>query len=322
MNHKEKRIVILALAMPALLCAVIMLCRIAPNKAESKHSYTDQVYPLERNGIDLYLDCMKADGVKVKDHILLVHGLTYSSHEFDVDYQDYSLVRFLCDNGYAVWRIDISGYGQSEKLHDGFTADSRYASEDICHAIDKILEITGAKNLDLLGWSWGTVTSSLAQQKQSEKIDKLILYAPILSGLGRAGITDDYHENSWKHAASDFQINADGSINESVVDMTVVHIYCSNCWNYDSVSPNGGRRDLCVDPEEQLIDLNSIKRPTLVICGDKDPYMNMPLVEDSVSKLPEGSKLEIIEGASHVMYLEKPYYHLFQNKLIDFLTDQ
>ena len=34
---------------------------------------------------------MKVDGTEPKDNILLMHGSTYSSHEFDIDYKDYSI---------------------------------------------------------------------------------------------------------------------------------------------------------------------------------------------------------------------------------------
>ena len=48
----------------------------------------------------------------------MIHGVTYSSHEFDINYKDYSLVRFLTGEGYAVWRLDIAGFGQSEELYE------------------------------------------------------------------------------------------------------------------------------------------------------------------------------------------------------------
>ena len=36
--------------------------------------------------------------------------------------------------------------------------------------------------------------------------------------------------------------------------------------------------------------------PTLVICGDKDPYLNMDRVKTSLDLLPDGSELQVIEG--------------------------
>ena len=57
--------------------------------------YSYETVPLERNGISLHLDCVKKENTDPSDHILLIHGSTYSSHEFDIDYKDYSLVRRL-----------------------------------------------------------------------------------------------------------------------------------------------------------------------------------------------------------------------------------
>lgn len=287
---------------------------------KDEKTYTDTVYSLERNNIDIHLDCMTSDSVETTDQILLVHGLTYSSHEFDVDYEDYSLVRFLCDHGYAVWRIDIAGYGQSENVADGFMVDSVYASEDVKAAIHKILSVSKADTIDLLGWSWGTVTSAIAENQCADVIDKYVLYAPILTGLGKADISEAFHENTWEHAASDFQMTAEGSIDEKITESDVVNTYCSNCWRYDRASsPNGGRRDLCVDASVELIDLTKIKDPTLIICGNHDPYLNMPLIYDALEKLPKNSELAIIDGASHCAMIEKPYYHTFQQKLVGFL---
>ena len=73
--------------------------------------YITEEYALERNGIVLHLDCTTLKGKEPERNILLVHGVTYSSHEFDINYKDYSLLRFLAREGYAVWRLDIAGFG-------------------------------------------------------------------------------------------------------------------------------------------------------------------------------------------------------------------
>ena len=288
--------------------------------AQSSIEYSDEVYPLERNGIDLYLDRVSVKGTQPERNILLIHGVTYSSHEFDLDYQDYSLVRALAREGYWVWRLDIAGFGNSGTVEDGFMPDSDYAAEDINAAVEKIVEVTGQPRIDLLGWSWGTVTVSRFAVNRTEHINKIVLYAPILCGLGEYEVTEPFHHNTWEHAAEDFQKDANGEIDYSIIDPVIVQMFCSNCWHYDGESsPNGGRRDLCVDNSELLIDLDKIAVPTLVICGDNDPYLDYDLVKESPEHLPEGSKLEIIEGGSHVVYIEKACYRLFQDKLMDFL---
>ena len=284
--------------------------------------YVCTEYPLERNGIPLHLDCMTVKGAEPGKPILLVHGVTYSSHEFDIDYQDYSLVRRLAGEGYAVWRLDIAGFGRSGEVEDGFMPDTDYAAEDINAAMHMIVQESGQEKVDLLGWSWGTVTAGRFAAKYPEHLDRLILYAPILSGLGEAEVTEPFHHNTREHAADDFQRDASGSFDYSITDSVVIEMWCSSCWHYDrETSPNGGRRDLCVAETERLIDLSAITVPTLVICGDKDPYLNYDLVGSVLDYLPEGSVLEIIEGAAHAALVEAPYHRDFQDRIVRFLIN-
>ena len=75
--------------------------------SRSTESFSYNEYPLERAGISLHLDRVAKNGIEPEKNILLIHGVTYSSHEFDINYKDYSLVRFLAGEGYAVWRLEI-----------------------------------------------------------------------------------------------------------------------------------------------------------------------------------------------------------------------
>lgn len=304
-----------------LLMAVTSILQPAAASPEERE-YTQTIFPLERNGISLYLSQTSLSGTQPRKQILLVHGVTYSSHEFDIDYGDYSLVRFLARDGYGVWLLDIAGFGRSEAVEDGFTVDSDYAAEDICAAAEKIRRETGQEQIDVLGWSWGTVTVSRFAARHPEMISQLILYAPILCGIGEYEVPEPFHHNTWEHAADDFQRRPDGSFDDTAAEPAVREWFCSGCWHYDGESsPNGGRRDLCVDPSVLLIDLAQISTPTLVICGDHDPYLNYDLVNRCLEDLPEGSALEIIPGGSHVVYVEKPWYHDFQERLLRFLRD-
>ena len=314
-----------------MLCLMLLLwifsgCSIRINavnstqNAASDVAYSYEELPLDREGVALHLDCVKTEAAQPEKNILLIHGVTYSSHEFDIDYEDYSLVRRLAREGYAVWRLDIAGFGQSEQVEDGFLPDSDYAAEDINAAIEMIVKETGQDRIDVLGWSWGTVTVSRFAIKHPGHLGKLVLYAPILTGIGASEVTEPFHHNTWDHAADDFQKDAEGKFDLDITDPVVIEMLCSKCWHYDGEqSPNGGRRDICVSESEKLIDLKKITVPTLVICGDKDPYLNYDLIYDVLDDLPEGSCLELIKGASHVAYLEKQHYHDFQDRLIQFL---
>jgi pimeloyl-ACP methyl ester carboxylesterase len=278
-----------------------------------------EAVPLERNGIKLYLAKYEtADGIQKKP-ILFIHGLTYSSHEFDVDYGDYSLVRYFANNGYTVWLLDIAGYGSSGEVTDGFIPNSDYAAEDIAAAVQLITQVSGIPQIDVLGWSWGTVTGGRFAAKYPELVNKLVLYAPIVAGLADVQVTDPFHANDWYHAADDFQVKADKTIDFAIVEPPVAHIFLSNCWRYDGKgSPNGGRRDLLVAPTERLIPTGDIKAPTLLILGDKDPYVSVALAEEALGTLENG-KLKVINGAAHAMMMEKPSYREFRESILEFL---
>lgn len=256
-------------------------------------------------------------------NILLAHGVTYSSHEFDINYKDYSLARRLAREGYAVWLLDIAGFGFSGKVEDGFLPDSDYAAEDIYAAAEKIISLTKQEKIDVLGWSWGTVTSSLFVAAHPNLVNRYVMYAPILCGIGEYEVEEPFHYNTWEHAADDFQRTEEGEFDYSVVDPAMIEMFCSSSWHYDGESsPNGGRRDLCVADTQLLIDLEKIEVPTLVICGDEDPYLKYDLVNASLDSLPEGSELEIIEGGSHVVFYEEPYYRDFQEHLTQYTVPE
>jgi len=285
--------------------------------------YTYDIFTLKRNGYRVHLDRMIVEGTEPERQILLVHGVTYSSHEFDINFKEYSFVRRLAREGYAVWRIDITGFGRSDRVEDGFLPDSQYAADDIAAAVELILEVSGRERMDVLGWSWGTVTTSLFAAQHPDLLDRLVLYAPILVGVGPEEVTEPFHHNDWEHAASDFQRTPDGELDLSLAEQEVIDWWCDGCLTIDGeYSPNGGRRDIFKDPSVRLIDLSAITVPTLVICGTRDPFMVYEEVAKVLEDLPEGSELEVIEGASHAAIIEIPYYRFFQDRVLAFLAKE
>lgn len=82
------------------------------------------------------------------------------------------------------------------------------------------------------------------------------------------------------------------------------------------------RKDALVSEDNVLINLTKIMVPTLVICGDKDPYLNMDRVKTSLDLLPDGSELKVIPGGSHIVLYEKNCYREFQDSVAAFLTGE
>ncbi|MBQ9615264.1 MAG: alpha/beta hydrolase [Selenomonadaceae bacterium] len=281
-----------------------------------------EAVPLERNEVPLHLERYVEQDGKTKQPILFVHGVTFSSHEFDVDYKDYSLARYFAKHGFEVWLLDIAGFGKSGSVKDGFMPNSDYAAEDIAAAVRCILERNQISSMDILGWSWGTVTSGRFAAKHPEMVRRLVLYAPIVAGLGAQDVKEPFHKNTWGSAVSDFQRKVDGSIDFDIVEKPVASTYIDNAWHYDrDKSPNGGRRDLLVSKSIRLIPTESIKAPVLIISGSKDPYVSADLCEEAYKTLPnqKDSQLVIVNGAAHAMLMERPYYRIFREQIMKFL---
>lgn len=115
-------------------------------------------------------------------NILLVHGITSSQHIWDINYKDYSIVRFLAKNGYTVWRLDIGGYGKSDKYEDGFEVTTENAAIDVLTAMEKICELQGVNKVDVMAWSWGSMITGLAAELHPEYFRRLAWIGPCFGG--------------------------------------------------------------------------------------------------------------------------------------------
>lgn len=292
------------------------------NKNETNCNYIEENVPLERNGVSLNLNSIRSEKSQAsigERNILFIHGLTFSSHEFNLDVSDYSLAKFFASKGYKVWLLDIAGYGLSGKNFDGAKIDSNYAAEDIFEAAKKICETTGSEKIDILGWSMGTVMAMKFAEKHGELINKMVLYAPIIKGLKKRTLSDSYYVPLWRHAVSDIKKTADGEIDYNITEKEVVLEYISNCWKYDGKgSPGGMRQEIFSGTDKFLINVENLgKVPTFVIYGEQDGYMQKDILE--TLRPSEMLKIKMIPGATHFMLLEKPFYKEFRKSVLEFL---
>ena len=70
---------------------------------------------------------------------------------------------------------------------------------------------------------------------------------------------------------------------------------------------------------QSRIDLERISSPTLILYGNQDHYMDLDLLGSALESLPEGSELHMVEGGSHILIYERPFYQEFQNRIVGFL---
>ena len=142
------------------------------------------------SGIKLFVRSKMQAGQKTftNDNIVLfVHGATFpSTPDFDLNYKDYSWADWMVRHGYVVYMFDKRNYGFStrEKAMEEPPAQNRPVSRsylvirDIGAVVDHIRAKHHVQKVTLIGWSWGAMTAGYYTSLYSEKVSKLVLYAP------------------------------------------------------------------------------------------------------------------------------------------------
>ena len=60
----------------------------------------------------------------------------------------------------------------------------------------------------------------------------------------------------------------------------------------------------------------------MMIVGSEDPYVSPDLCKDAYASLSnkKDSEFVVVNGASHAMLMERPYYRLFRERVLKFLN--
>jgi pimeloyl-ACP methyl ester carboxylesterase len=120
--------------------------------------------------------------------VLFVHGATYPAEtSFDLPLDGLSWMDYIARRGYDVYLMDVRGYGRSTRPPEMNEpadehppiADTDTAVRDVSAVVDYILTRRGIRKLDLLGWSWGTAIMATYTASNPEKVERLVLYAPV-----------------------------------------------------------------------------------------------------------------------------------------------
>ncbi len=125
--------------------------------------------------------------VKSDKIVLFIHGASYPAHSsFDFPIEGKSWMDWMAERGYDVYALDIRGYGKSTRPPEMSQTpeanppqvDTIAAVEDISSAVDFILSRRNAQKLVLVGWSWGATIAGNYATSASDRVERLVLYAP------------------------------------------------------------------------------------------------------------------------------------------------
>jgi pimeloyl-ACP methyl ester carboxylesterase len=250
-----------------------------------------------------------------EEAILLVHGRTWSAvPDFDlqVEGEDLSLMDGLVEHGYAVFAVDLRGYGATPRDDTGWLTPRR-AAQDLA----AVLEWIGhrkewRKKPHLFGWSMGSTNSLLMAQSRPELISSLTLFGywhDLDSQLpaDEPGITPQELANTAEAAASDFI--TPGSISQKAIDA-----YVAMALQADPV-----KTDLRNYDHYNALDPSRVLTPTLVMQGEHDPIAPTVLQTKLYTRIGNGHKQWVtVPGGDHAAFLEAPGSY-FLHALVSFL---
>jgi pimeloyl-ACP methyl ester carboxylesterase len=244
---------------------------------------------------------------------LLVHGATYggpTDYDVQTPARDASLMDYLAGLGHDVFTFDVRGYGRSEKPEDGASVTTEAAVRDIGAVIDFIREIRGAAQVNLLGWSWGGVTTSLFTSRNPDLVRRLVIYAggASVGGGGNASPAAPPAE-SWVVSTRESIM---ARIEQDVAIADAQEAFIAAALQWDSRSPTSGRQLPGPDGQPLRAPPEQISTPTLIIYGARDAGYRPDQLTAFFSRLNTTDKaLVIVPDAGHFLLIQKARERLF-----------
>jgi pimeloyl-ACP methyl ester carboxylesterase len=157
-------------------------------------------------GIQLHVRNKRPEGMaqfSPERTLLYVHGTTQAaSSTFDLPLDGFSWMDYIAQSGYDVYLVDLRAYGRSTRppemekpaAENPPIVRTDVAVKDVEAAVDHILARRGLTKLNLMGWSWGTAIMGRYATQNSDKVNRLVLYAP---GLDTRSAINRQSSSAW-----------------------------------------------------------------------------------------------------------------------------
>jgi pimeloyl-ACP methyl ester carboxylesterase len=273
--------------------------------------------------------------------VVYVHGATYpASTAFDLKLDGLSWMEYIAARGYDVYLIDLRGYGKSTRPKE-MSEDAKAnpplvrgdtAVKDIGTVVDFVLARRNIPRVNLIGWSWGTVTMATYATQSPTKVERLVLYAPgwirqtaslVQTGPGP---TPAYRMVSRDAAMGRWLTGVPEDKKATLIPAGWFDAWADATWATDAEgakmnppvlrAPNGVLQD-GLDywaAGKAYYDPAKITAPTMLVLGEWDrdtpPYMAQTLFPLLVSS--PGKRFVMLAEGTHTIIMEKNRLKLFE----------
>lgn len=270
--------------------------------------------------------------------LLYVHGATYPSETaFDLRLDGMSWMDYIAAHGWDVWLVDLRGYGGSSRpaemekpaKDNAPIVTTDVAVRDVGTAVDYIMKRRGVSKLSLLGWSWGTSIMGTYAGANNDKVEKLVLFAPLWLRttpllLGGDGPLGAYRTVARDSAKKRWLTGVPEDKQAGLIPDGWFEAWADATWATD---PKAGEAGLLRAPNGVIQDVRDywasgktyydaadIRVPTLLVKAEWDQdtpaYMAQALFAQ-LKNAPAKRYVEIGEG-THTVIMEKNRMQLFR----------
>ena len=297
-----------------ILCSILIACsQPAPDSQSSKADLKRHTVTSDDHPIALW----EKSAVGANEAILLVHGRTWSAlPDFDlqVEGEDLSLMDGLVENGYAVYAVDLRGYGETPRDEtEWFTPDR--AAKDLANVLSWIDQQKDWRiKPHLFGWSMGSTNSQLTAQRYPELISSLTLFGYWFDNDQTIPADDPDHAlqkivNTPEAVASDFIVP--GTISQKAIDA-----YVKMALEADPIKVDWKNLD-----QYNELDPSKVNVPTLILQGEHDPIGPTDRQAKLYTRLGTAHKQWVtVPGGDHAAFMETPRSY-FITELVAFLKE-
>jgi pimeloyl-ACP methyl ester carboxylesterase len=347
------------------LFGILAVALLVSSSAYAQTKTVKQDYQIDGTdpGVRLFVRQKMAEGnTRFTDDniVLFVHGATAPSVcDFDLGFKDYSWADWMIDKGYVAYLFDKRNYGYSsrEKAMDEPPAANKPVSRshlvirDIGAVVDHIRKKHGVNKVTLIGWSWGAMTAGYYTSLNSEKVRKLVMYAPayayaLHTNLGAgSGLQNKRDPSGFNYGLGAYRLASlaantgrwDGEIpvpdKLQYREAGVAEAFWAECLASDPTSntrnppslraPNGVLEDTFMQATgRRMWNASSIYVPTLLIAGESDTWSFPEDREGLMRDLTNApvKKSVLIRNSTHFTLFEKPRFEFF-GEILKFLRE-
>ena len=266
--------------------------------------------------------------------LLYVHGTSQASEAtFDLPIDGASWMDHVAQAGFDVYLVDVRGFGRSSRPPEmsqpaeanAPVTTTDVAVKDLGTAVDFVLQRRHLPKLDLMGWSWGTVTAGAYTAANNDKVNRLVLYASVWLPSEKAAASANQPPLGAYATWTPDQARANlekGAPPEATANLMTPVVF--EAWKAAELAtdPDGAKQNPPVvrtpngPPSDSrkfwqagkpYYDPGSIKVPTLVVHGEWDGLVPSAMAQSYFAALKQAPSKRFVDigGATHFMMLER-----------------